>query len=60
MVNYCVIIGNRLGCHTREDYSSQATAKARETEWRGAGYTAQAFEVRIDLETLEVTHTPLN
>lgn len=60
MTNYCVLIGNPLGCHTQEDYSSREAAEARAAEWRRAGFTAQAFEIRINLETLEVFHTPLH
>ena len=60
MKNYAVIIGNPTSCHTSEHYSSAEVAKARAAEWRRAGYTAQVYEVCINLQTLEVTHTPLN
>lgn len=60
MINYFVLIGDPVECHTREDYPSREVAEARAVEWRRAGFTAQVFEVRLDLETLEVTHTPLH
>lgn len=60
MTRYCVIIGSLTGCYTQEDYSSKEIAEARVAEWRKAGYTAQAFEVRINLETLEVFRIPIH
>lgn len=71
MVHYEVIIGNSYGSHTREQMPSREAALARSAEWRacklydedgaliGPAYTATAYEVQVDLETMEVTRTPL-
>ena len=72
MVQYEVIIGNPRGCHTREQMPSREAALARSAEWRSCllygaedgkvrpAYQATAYEVRIDLKVMEITHTPLD
>lgn len=72
MVHYEVIIGNPCGCHTREQMPSREAALARSAEWRacrlydedggliGQAYQATAYEVRIDLGVMEITHSPLD
>lgn len=72
MVHYEVIIGNPSGCHSVERCSSKAEALARSAEWRSCllygaedgkvrpAYQATAYEVRINLEVMEITRTPLD
>ena len=72
MVHYEVIIGNPYGCHSVEHCSSKAEALARSAEWRSCllygaedgkvrpAYQATAYEVRVNLEVIEITRTPLD
>ena len=72
MVHYEVIIGNLGGCHSVERCSTKAEALARSAEWRSCllygaedgkvrqAYQATAYEVRVNLEVMEITKTPLD
>ena len=72
MVHYAVIIGNPYGCHTVERFDSKAEALARSAKWRSVrlygvegrqvrqAYQATAYEVRVNLEVMEITYTPLD
>lgn len=72
MVYYEVIIGTPCGSHFVERCSSKAEALGRSAEWRSCllygaeddkvcpAYQATAYEVRVNLETMEITKTPLD
>ena len=72
MVYYAVIIGNPQSCHTVERFDSKDEALARSAKWRSVrlygvegrksrqAYQATAYEVRVNLEVMEITYTPLD